>query len=79
MIKFSYTNKDGVTGYGFGLSERNVNLLKEGKPIVIDLAQMGGQGEIFIFYGKTEQAMALEIASYIGPDTKVNIDPRLKD
>lgn len=79
MLKFSYTNKDGITSYGFGLSERNVKLLKEGKPIVIDLAQMGGQGKILIFYGKTEQAMGRDIAEFIGPDTKVNIDPRLKD
>lgn len=79
MIKFSYTNKSGVSSYGFGLSERNVELLKEGKPIVIDLAPMGGQGEILIFYGKTEQAMGRDIAEFIGPDTQVNIDPRLKD
>lgn len=78
MLKFSYT-KAGAPCYGFGLSERNIYRLRKGEPIVIDLGLMGGTGEVLIFYGKTEQDMGRLLAEFIGPDTKVNIDPKLAD
>lgn len=40
---------------------------------------MGGTGRVLIFYGKTEQDMMRDLAEFIGPETKVNIDPRLAD
>lgn len=76
MLKFTYI-KAGIINYGFGLSERNIQLLKQGKPILIDLSELGGDGNVTIFYGKTEQDMGREIAEFIGPETKVHIDPRL--
>jgi len=38
----------------FGLSEGNIDLLKQGKPIIVDLAEMGSDGTVIITYGKTE-------------------------
>jgi hypothetical protein len=78
MLKFSYT-KAGAPCYGFGLSERNLYRLRKGEPIRIDLAQMGSTGEVLIFYGRTELDMAQDLAEFIGPETKVNIDPKLTD
>jgi hypothetical protein len=63
-----------------GLSHKNLEELKKGHPIAIHDAVRDIPGvEIFIFSGKTEQAMAREVQELIGPNTKVNIDPRLRD
>lgn len=41
----------------FGLSAKNIELLMEGKPIAIDLKELGSNGSVMIFYGRTEQDM----------------------
>lgn len=76
MIKFATRTRERGLLLGFGLSEENLRLLREGKPIRIDLGKMGlMKGEILIFYGKTEAEMVKEIKSYIGPETRVIGDP----
>ncbi len=66
-----------------GLSRANVNQLIAGRPIKITKANQGEAippgWEISIMFGETEQAMAAELQAVgaIGPDTKVNVDPRL--
>lgn len=58
---------------GFGLSEKNIKLLKQGKPIKIDLTTLGLPGkevkDVLIFYGKTENDMQKDMADLIGPNT----------
>ena len=62
MIKFNATNqKTGRTLFGFGLVERNLDLLKAGKPISIDGTQHDIPIDIFIFYGKDEEAILEEL------------------
>lgn len=65
MIKFMgierLTNKPI---YGLGLSERNIEMLTQGKPIAVDLASMNpgkAEGQVFIFYGLNEQTMYDEL------------------
>ncbi len=64
-----------------GLSHHNLDELKKGHPIKCRAADFGVTGdiEILIFSGKTEQAMAREMAEMVGPETDVKIDPRLRD
>lgn len=46
----------------FGLSARNVELLMQGKPISIDLRDLGlPKGRVMILYGTTEEAMKEEL------------------
>lgn len=46
----------------FGLSERNIELLKEGKPISIDGDEIGFPGKRFvIMYGKDNEAIKAEL------------------
>ena len=46
----------------FGLSLRNVQLLMDGKPISIDLRDLGmKEGRVLLFYGATEEAMKAEL------------------
>lgn len=46
----------------FGLSARNIELLMEGKPISIDLRDLGmDKGRVMIFYDKTEEDMKAEL------------------
>lgn len=55
----------------FGLSAKNIELLMEGKPILIDMRELGmDAGEVVIFYGKTEAQMkdALEEAGIEMPE-----------
>lgn len=66
-----------------GLSAINVTRMMAGKPIVIR-EKTHGEGvpkgwEIMIFTGETEVQMqdALQKAGVIGPETKINVDPKL--
>lgn len=72
MIKFKFTRKDGKPAYGFGISADNVKRLKKGQPIVIDLTEMGGEGEIMIFYGETTGDLIKTVQPYIGKETKIH-------
>lgn len=55
MIK-AIGHKDGHPCMVFGLSEGNLEMLRQGKPIVINLAALGlSGGEVVICYGQTEQ------------------------
>ena len=61
MIKLCEKRGNG-TLYCFGLSDRNIELLKEGKPIVIDMAEMGIPDMVIgIMYGETEEAIIEEL------------------
>jgi hypothetical protein len=42
----------------FGLSEENIKRLKDNQPIRIDMAEIGGTGTTYIYYGKTEKDLA---------------------
>lgn len=46
----------------FGLSARNIELLMNGKPISIDLTEIGlAKGRVLIFYGRTEEDMKQDL------------------
>lgn len=79
MLKFKAETANRKPLYGFGLSQENVKRLKSGKPIVIDLAEMGGDGEVMIFYGRTEQEMQRGLADLINEKTDISVDPKLRD
>jgi hypothetical protein len=64
MIKAA--TKDEATGrifYVFGLSDLNLQKLREGKPIAFDLEPLGGKGSVMIMYGQTEAHIIAEIQS----------------
>jgi hypothetical protein len=66
-----------------GLSHGNLEELKKGRPIKFSGKDVGFKSKIelefLIFSGETERAMMREFSQFIGPETKVHIDPRLKD
>lgn len=64
-----------------GLSHKNLKELKKGRPIKASSADFGLEGdiEVIIFSGATEQSMMREVHELVGPETKVHIDPRLRD
>jgi len=75
MVKFVRCEKDGFV-LGFGLSEENIKKLREGQPIRTDLKDLGfSQGTAFIFYGRTEEEMDLELQrnGFITPDTCIKV------
>lgn len=52
-----------------GLSEENINLLKEGKPIRLNLSELGlSPQKIFIVYGETETKIKNELMGLAGID-----------
>lgn len=71
MIKAKATLSHGRPLYLFGLSQQNLEKLREGMPIRIHLEEMGGEGEVLIMFGETEHAIAAELAEMIGPNTDV--------
>ncbi len=62
MLRARLSNGDFL----FGLDAENVKRLTEGQPIVIDLASMGGQNRVLIMYGKTLDAIKMELAQATG-------------
>lgn len=70
MIKFRADTKD-TSIVGFGLSFRNLDLLREGNPIRIDMRELGLEGTVFIFAGLDEKTMQRQMAAFVGPDTAV--------
>ncbi len=72
MMKAKLTLQDDRPAYLFGLSGLNLQKLREGKPIVIELEPMGGVGEVVIMFGETEADMLRELGDLIGPETKVH-------
>lgn len=72
MIKFRSTTKDARPFYGLGLSHENVKRLMAGKPIVVNLADLGGYGDVVVFVGETEESMAEEVLKhFVVGDTKM--------
>jgi hypothetical protein len=63
-----------------GLSHKNLDKLREGKPIKFNGAtvRLDDDIEFLIFGGETEQTMQREFERLIGPDTEVYIDPKLR-
>lgn len=70
MFKGKLTNGDLV----FGLSKKNIQLLQEGKPILINLKDIGlEERRIVICYGETEDKIFLDLIDYIDINkTKIN-------
>lgn len=51
-----------------GISDRNIELLKQGKPILFNLKALGlPERDVLIFTGKTEQDMYKEIKDAFDP------------
>jgi hypothetical protein len=71
MIKAKATLEGDRPLYVFGLSALNLERLRAGRPIVIQLESIGGVGEVYITYGETEADIARELSDLVGPRTIV--------
>lgn len=72
MVKFTCTDKSGKLLVGFGITKKNVEELKKGRPIHIDGQAIGMPNQnFFIFYGNDEESIYDEIQKVgsIGPNT----------
>lgn len=77
--------KDGKPLYVFGISQGNWELLKRGRPILIDLDvltatmprdQSGLRGSMLLFGADSERGLEREAAKFmaIGPETEVRFE-----
>ena len=57
MVKARLTTETGETVFLLGLSEGNLQHLREGRPMRIPLSQIGGTDTVLLHYGYTEQAI----------------------
>jgi hypothetical protein len=72
MVKFkAYNGATKRAFVGFGLSERNIQMLKMGKPIFVHGNSMNTVIDYFIFYGRTEKEMHEMMKEFISADTEV--------
>lgn len=55
--------------YLIGLSQSNLDKLAEHQPILIDLRKMGGTGEVWLAYGRSEAELLESLSEFIGPQT----------
>lgn len=80
MLKFTLTTDPPTLA--LGLSFENLKALREGPLdtfIRVDGKAMGLPMDVVIFAGSTEQEIMRAFADKIGPETKVHIDPRMRD
>ena len=71
MIKASAKeDKTGKPVYFFGITDGNIELLRQKRPMLIDLADVGGIGKIIISWGPDEMAIFKEMrdAGLLPPD-----------
>lgn len=72
MIKLGATTDKGRKLLVLGITEGNVQRLREGKPIHVHGEEMGAPGvEVVIVLGANEEALAEQFAPMIGPETDV--------
>lgn len=71
MIKATGVDGEGKKIVIFGLSFENIERLKAGDPISIDLAEMGMEGRAYIFAGPDEAVMQAWLTPAFGPETKI--------
>jgi len=76
MIKAIMKNKDSDNILLLGISEENVNRLKEGKPIHIKGDELGIDNDVLIVYGETEEDLYKDLRPYIVPETRVHSKPQ---
>lgn len=72
MFQFKATDAGGHPIVGLGLSEANVELLRAGRPILVDLwPRFGLAMKLCICWGQTEQHLydQFKQGGLIGPDT----------
>ena len=66
MIKFRAQGRKRVL-FGFGITDKNIELLKEGHPIKVKLEVLGVKGVDFtIFYGSDDNSMMKSVEDQIG-------------
>lgn len=74
MIKWTGTQPGGRLLVGLGVEEKNLEELRQGKPIHILSEEMGLPFDIVIYYGKDMDALIEMTRGSIGPDTVVHDD-----
>jgi hypothetical protein len=81
MLKATLAGNNGRTKLYLGLSFANLDRLRA-EPmdtfIKIAGADLDLPVDVVIFSGRTEAEMAALIAGGIGPDTRVTVDPKLR-
>jgi len=74
MIKFSATIDKDTKLLGLGLSQGNIDKLKEGAPILIESSDLekltGWKGSIFILYGKNETEIQKKLVPFMNSHTR---------
>lgn len=64
MIKARGKDADGYPVYFFGLSAGNIELLRKGMPIMVNLRELDGRGHVVILFGETEEAIRDEMLKH---------------
>ena len=67
MIKYTMHSNNALI-VGLGLSEANIQKLRENKPILVKLQELGITApiEILIHWGETEHALAKDVVATFG-------------
>lgn len=81
MIKAAAFKENGESVVVLGITRGNIARLTAGDPIHAKLTEEIGKpaDEVFIIFGETEEDLYNMLKRYMTPETKINVDPRLKD
>lgn len=80
MVKFTAAGDDKIL-VGLGLEAGNVERLKQGRPILVNLQDLGFTQpiEVMIFYGESKELIVSQLKPYIGKGTVVHGEEKPSD
>jgi hypothetical protein len=73
MLKAVAHSDTGETLVILGLSDINVEKLKEGLPILVEMEELGFKGKLAIIYGETEDALAKQFKDNMEIDQEIDL------
>jgi hypothetical protein len=61
MLKMRLTDKAGQPVFILGLSDKNLQKLRAGEPILVNLTALGGSDQVLLYAGQTEKSMIQDL------------------
>lgn len=72
MIRFRATAEDGSTVIGLGITDGNIDRLRQGRPIWVEGGSVGVPGvKVVIYWGRDEYDATEQVSALLGPDTQI--------
>jgi hypothetical protein len=78
VIRFRLQSKDGSAAlFAIGITDLNLERLRNDRPIRVDLAELGGEGVVVVFHGADADGLRRQLAAIVSPVELARLTPAL--